>query len=151
MKQIKILMGLALVVAAALVFAPAARAQAYSTTATTHSIAASTTSNLTTQSQITLTKYEDVAIYVYTKLAGSGTDATVLSYSKSVDGTNWETTPSIVITNTNTGTTPVRTVTNINMGAAGYLRLSSIINNDGGDVLTVTNVFARKPVRYGGK
>lgn len=124
-------------------------AQQYATTSTGFTVAASGTSNYTSQAVCTLTKYEDVTIHVRTSLAGSGTDNTVLSYSKSVDGTTYETTPSVVITVANTGTTAVNTITNINVGAAGYLRLTSIVNGDTGDALTVTNTFVTKPARFG--
>lgn len=135
-------------VLAALVFSTGiVIAQQYATQVKAIVVAASGTSN--TVDTITLTKYEDVAIHIKTYLAGSGTDNTVISYSKSVDGVTYETTPSVVVTIANTGTTAVNTVTNISMGAAGYLKIASIVNGDTGDALTVTNTFAVKPKRFG--
>ena len=142
MKQIKWAVVAALVLAAGIVVA-----QQYSTQVKAGTVAASGTSN--NVDVVTLTKYEDLTIYIKTQLAGSGTDNTVVSYSKSVDGVTYETTPSVVLTIANTGTTAVNTVTNINVGAAGYLRLTSIVNGDTGDVLTYTNTFALKPQRFG--
>ena len=142
MKQIKWAVVAAFVLAAGIVVA-----QQYSTQVKAGTVAASGTSN--NVDVVTLTKYEDLTIYIKTQLAGSGTDNTVVSYSKSVDGVTYETTPSVVLTIANTGTTAVNTVTNINVGAAGYLRLTSIVNGDTGDVLTYTNTFALKPQRFG--
>jgi hypothetical protein len=146
MKSIKWAVAVGLVLVAGIVVA-----QQYNTDAKGYAITASSTSNLTaaTQHAITLTKYEDVAIHVKTSLAGSGTDSTVMNYYKSVDGVTYETTPSVILTIVNTGTTTVNTTTNVTMGAAGYLKLGSIVNADGGDVLTVTNTFAVKPQRFG--
>jgi hypothetical protein len=149
MKTIKML-GLALAaVVVSLVAAPTVRAQQYNTGSFTTVVAASTTSNYTSSAVFTCTKYEDVSIWVQSKIADAGTDNTTVSFAKSVDGTTYETTPSVVVTIANTGTTTVNTITNINVGAAGYLRLSSIVNGDTGDALTVTNTFAVKPQRFG--
>jgi hypothetical protein len=146
MKVLKVLAGLAVLVAVAL----PAQAQQYRTaTPYTTLVAASGTSNLTAAAVYGVTKYEDVAIHVKTYLAGSGTDNTVVTYQRSADGTTYETTGFLVITIVNTGTTPVNTITNINVGAAGFIRLSTIVNGDTGDILTVTNTVAFKPQRFG--
>ena len=144
----KAVLKIGLVAVAVLVIGMAdAQAQQYGTQVKGIAVAASGTSN--TVDTIILTKYQDVAIHVKTVLAGSGTDNTVISYSKSVDGTTYETTPSTILTIANTGTVAVNTVTNISMGACGYLKIASIVNGDTGDVLTCTNMFAVKPQRYG--
>jgi hypothetical protein len=142
MKKMKWAVAAGLVLVAGIVVA-----QQYATQVKAIVVGASGTSN--TVDTITLTKYEDVAVHVKTQLAGSGTDNTVISYSKSVDGVTYETTPSVVLTIANTGTTAVNTVTNISMGACGYLKIASIVNGDTGDALTVTNTFSVKPQRFG--
>jgi hypothetical protein len=144
MKALKTVAAVALVLVVGLNLA---QAQQYSTAKTRIAVAASGTSN--NVAVCTATKYEDVAIHVKTTLAGSGTDNTTISYSKSLDGVTYETTPSVVLTIANTGTTAVNTLTNVTLGAVGYLRLTSIVNGDTGDVLTCTNTFALKPQRFG--
>jgi hypothetical protein len=123
------------------------QAQQYSIAKTGIKVAASGTSN--DVATVVCTKHEDVAIHLKWTLAGSGTDNTVVSYSKSLDGVLYETTPSVVFTVANTGTTAVNVTTNVTMGAVGYLKLASIVNGDTGDVLTLTNTFALKPQRFG--
>jgi hypothetical protein len=125
-------------------------AQQYNTGSISFVVAASTTTNTAAGTGVFgVTKYEDVCIWVNSKIADSGTDNTVVNFSKSADGTTYETTPSVVITVANTGTVNVNTITNINVGAAGYLKLVSVVNGDGSGNLTNIVTVAKKPQRFG--
>jgi hypothetical protein len=145
MKYLKILAGLALLVAVVL----PAQAQQYNTGSFSTVVAASTTSNYTSSLVIGMTKYQDVGIRVLSTLAGSGTDNTTVKLARSIDGVTYETTPSVVITIANTGTTAVNTLTNIEQGAVGFLRLASVQDGDTGDALSATVQYVLKPQRNG--
>jgi predicted nucleotidyltransferase len=56
----------------------------------------------------TATKYEDVAYEIVGKISDAGTDNTVVTFAKSIDGTNYETSPSTTATIANTGTPSIR-------------------------------------------
>jgi len=104
-----------------------------------NNVAASGT--LTINQAVDLRKVSDVAVQVYLKQTGSGTDNHTLTVEKSLDGSNWGTIAggkwSIVVPGN--GTTAVVAVTNLTETAArplGWIRLATLVNGDSGDDLT---------------
>jgi hypothetical protein len=99
---------------------------------------------------VTLTKYEDVTIQVSGKLDDAGTDVTKVKFSRSVDGTTYETTPSMVMSLTHAGTTTTSCISNWNIGAVGYIKCVAISN--AAATANLTNLVIKvttKPARYG--
>jgi len=98
----------------------------------------------------TVTKYEDVSIQVSGKLDAAGTDVTKVKFARSVDGVNYETTPSMIISLTHAGTVTTSVVSNWNIGAVGYLKCVAVTN--AAATANLTNLTIRvstKPSRYG--
>jgi hypothetical protein len=97
------------------------------------------TSNYTAVAHVA--KAETVGIMVKLQLNGAGTDNTLIKFKKSVDGENYETTPSIIVTNANAGTTATYYFTPVSVIGAQTIQLSSIVNGTSGQALT--NVFVK--------
>lgn len=108
--------------------APLAQAQQYfvETVSSAATIAAS--GSITPGTKIPVRPYSNVAIQVSFKLSGSGTSNIVASFAKSVDGTTFETTPSVTVTVAASGTTTVSGVSNVALGGVGWLKLVSVTN-----------------------
>jgi hypothetical protein len=75
------------------------------------------------------------------QLNGAGTDGTIFKFKKSVDGENYESTPSILITNANAGTTATYYFNAVSVIGAQTIQLSSVVNGTSGQALT--NVFVK--------
>ena len=97
------------------------------------SIAASSTSNTT--AKVEVRKQKEVMLQLSYELSDAGTDATVLTYGFSVDGTA-PTAVKYTMLATNTGTTQVVQPLNIDCGGAGYLHILSIENADATGYMT---------------
>jgi hypothetical protein len=142
MKALKILAGLAVLVAMAL----PAQAQQWTASSNYYVLAATATTNMGTV--FGLQKYEDVSIQINGKLAAAGTGSTTFNWHRSVDGTTWENTPALVMHLVNAGTVNTVAISNLNAGACGYLLLSNAV--PAGAVAGTNWVFiARKPQRFG--
>jgi hypothetical protein len=106
------------------------------------------TTNAINGGAITLTKVNDVAIWLNVKSAGTATDACSLTLKKSCDGVFYDaavfaTMGEALIANTN-----ACTGTNITVGAIGYLQLGTFINASS-NVVTVAVYAYQKPTREG--
>lgn len=75
------------------------------------------------------------------QLNGAGTDGTIFKFKKSVDGVNFETTPSILITNANAGTTATYYVNSATVSGVAAIELATIIN--GTAAQAITNAFVK--------
>ena len=107
------------------------------------------TSNITASSTATINagidcrKQKKVGVQVQFKLSGSGTDNQVLTFERSLDGSNWETLAANkhTITVAATGATESVTIDEIDCKGAGYLRLASWQN--GSSSRYTTNVVVK--------
>lgn len=100
----------------------------------TQNIPAGGTSNYTATANV---RYAETAgIYMSYKLTGAGTDNIIFKFSKSVDGSNYEGTPSVLITNAANGTTAVHHVTTQSVVGLSDLKLASIVNGSSGEAIT---------------
>lgn len=104
---------------------------------TTWGIAASQTSNYTAVASVRACN--TAGIQTHTKLDGAGTEAVVFKFAKSADGSVFETTPSILITNTCTGATDVDKFSAIDVTGVHTIKLTSIVN---GSAANLTNIYA---------
>jgi hypothetical protein len=135
-------------------FACAASAQQYAiqTLISSQNIPGGATSNYTavTTAVIPLTKYDKTTLFGTWKLDGAGTNNVVLTFDRSVDGTNWDTKDPYVFTVPNTGTTTVNWLTNLTVDTMGYIRLKTIVNGTAGQAMTnLTIKAATKPKLQG--
>jgi hypothetical protein len=101
----------------------------------TNNIAGSTTS--TPGSTIACSEFDNVGIQFGVAAMSASTSPVILSISKSLDGSTYETTPSILITNTLNGATAVVTVNTFSIPSAATLKLVSINN---GATPAITNI-----------
>jgi hypothetical protein len=125
---------LSLVAVAALAVSAAAQQYQPLTLNSLVTVAATATSNYTGVVNVRAANY--VGIRTYCALSGSGTDDIVFSFSKSIDGSTFETTPSVLITNVANGTTPVNKVSIVDVTGVHTLKLVSVLNNSSSRVLT---------------
>lgn len=90
-----------------------------------------------------------VGILTTSVLSGAGTDDIVFSFSKSADGVNFETTPSVTVTNASNGATAVKKYTVVDVTGVHTLKLVSVLNNSTNRTLTHSVVAGVKniPVR----
>lgn len=109
----------------------------------TANITGGSTSNYT--ASVNVRGADNVAIYTSHKLNGAGTDGIIFKFSKSADGSNFETTPSILFTNTAAGTGAVLTITPVSVVGCHSIRLASIVNGVSGQA--VTNLFVTVGVK----
>lgn len=99
-----------------------------------------------TNAKVVVTKNANVAYSVSFNLSGTGVGNVVSSWAKSIDGTNYESTPSVTMTNVANGTNTVVGVGNTAMGAGGWLKLVSVVNaNTPSTVTNLTVKAATKP------
>jgi hypothetical protein len=108
-------------------------------------VAATATSNYTATVDVRGANY--ISILTQTTLSGAGTDDIVFKFSKSLDGTTFETTPSVSITNVSNGTTAVKKVSVVDVTGIKTLQLTSALNNSASRVLTNTVQVGVKNVR----
>jgi hypothetical protein len=96
----------------------------------------SATSNYT--AVVNVRKADTVGIFQKFQLNGAGTGGNIIKFSKSVDGVNFETTPSILITNASAGTTATYYFNSVSVAGAAAIRLESVVN---GSAAALTNVL----------
>lgn len=127
-----------LLIAAILSFAAlAVQAQQYqvvSLVPATQTVLATGTTNFT--AYVNVRKCDTAGIYIEAKLDGAGTDDIVWKFSKSPDGSHFETTPSISITNVANGTTLVKAFKAVDVTGVHTLKLVSCLNNSAAQNLT---------------
>jgi hypothetical protein len=146
--------GLMMVVALLGVAASSVQAQQYRWTnvGATNNVPNNSTTSANLGSVITATRYGEVAIDIAFALDGSGTTACNFKFLTSVDGTNYNTTAPITITQAPNGTTTVRTNTSISLGAVGYIKLGSITAaNNSAAMTNIVVGYSFKPSRVDGK
>jgi len=121
-----------------------ASAQQYSPTAVTATnwVAAAST-NTAVNADITVTKYDAVALQVVFALQGAGTTACTFAVHESIDGTTYDDTAVQTLSVTPAGTDTVCGVLPISPGAVGYLRLKTIGNPNANAItnLVIKRVF----------
>lgn len=98
----------------------------------------SATSNYT--AVVNVRKADTVGIFTKFQLNGAGTGGNIIKFSKSVDGVNFETTPSILITNASAGATATYYFNSVSVAGAAAIRLESVLN---GSAAALTNVFIK--------
>ena len=142
-------MVLAAVAAMALagIMTPSARAQSYDyatplqITTAGAAINNSATSNYTAVVNVRKAGQNGtVGIFQKYQLDGAGTGGNILAFSKSVDGVNFESTPSILITNVSAGTTAKFYFNAVSVAGAQAIRLESLVN---GSAAKLTNVLVQ--------
>jgi hypothetical protein len=79
-----------------------------------------------------------VGIFTKSTLNGAGTEGIIYKFKKSMDGVNFETTPSILITNTSNGTTSVANFNAVDVSGVHTILLSSVVNGSSGQIVTNT-------------
>ena len=136
------------VVAVAALAVPTASAQQYTTvslySSSTNSIA--TNGTVTNNVTFTATKVTDVGLAVTARGASGATGNVTATFARSLDGSNWVSSPTITVAVPLSGTNLVTAVTNITLGSVGYLRLTTVANGDPASVATnVTVLGSRKP------
>lgn len=72
------------------------------------------------------------------QLNGAGSSGNIIKIKKSADGVNFETTPSILITNVSAGTTATYYFNQITVSGCAAIQLSSVVN---GSAAALTNVL----------
>ena len=141
----KILTMLALAVAA---LAPAhAQQYAVSTAYSSSTNSIGTNATVTNNVTISATKVADIGLGVTARGASGATGNITATFARSLDGTNWVSSPTITVAVPLSGTNVVTAVTNITLGAVGYLRLNTVANGDPASVATNVAVkVAKKPL-----
>jgi hypothetical protein len=128
----KLLLSAALLLAAAL----SVSAQRYDTVtlSSAATVAATATSNYT--AVVSVRGANSLALLTTCTLNGAGTDDIIFKFSKSLNGSTFETTPSILITNVANGTTAVNKISVVDASGVHSIKLASIINGSAAQVLT---------------
>lgn len=136
------------ILAAVALCASAAQAQQYAV-ATAYSSGTNTIATngtVTNNFVIAATKVTDIGLAISARAVGAATGNITATFARSLDGTNWVSTPNITLAVAANGTNPVTAVTNITVGAVGFLRLNTVAYADPTSVLTNVSVtFSRKP------
>src|ERR1041385_7471048 len=142
MKKFKSMVLAAVTALAVLAMPVTARAQSYdyATPLTIASLATTITNSATSNyTAVVNVKHADtVGIFQKFQLNGAGTGGNIIKFSKSVDGVNFETTPSILITNVSAGTTATYYFNSVSVAGAAAIRLESVVN---GSAAALTNVL----------
>jgi hypothetical protein len=81
-----------------------------------------------------------VGIGVKNQYNGAGSTAIIYKFAKSADGVNFETTPSILVTNTPNGTTATYYFTEATVSGCAAIQLTQIVN---GSAAAITNAFVK--------
>jgi len=140
----KLLLTLSAIALVAFLSAPA-QAQTATLSTGTNVIAASGTLS-PTNAVISIQKHLNLGLQASFALSGTGTGNIVLSFAKSLDGTTFETTPSVTLTIAASGTNTVSGLTNVSMGAVPKLKLVSVTNaNTPSTVAGLVVKYAIKP------
>jgi hypothetical protein len=87
-----------------------------------------------------LTGQNTVGVLTKIQYNGAGSTACIFKFSRSVDGTNFESTPGLLITNTPNGATATYTFTPMTVSGAKYIKLETIVN---GSAAAITNGFVK--------
>lgn len=111
----------------------------------TLSIQDGATSNYT--SVVNVRRSDIIGIQTSIQLEGAGTDGCIFKFKKSVDGSNFETTPSILITNAAAGTTHTHYFNQVTVSGVQAIQLSSIVNGVSGQAITNFSVRVGIPAR----
>lgn len=102
----------------------------------TLTVAASTTTTCTNLA-VDVSNATSVGVYAKFQLDGSGTNSPTVKFAKSIDGTNYETTPSLSLNAVQlNGTTAVETFTKLDADGARYIKLISVQNGSSGQSLS---------------
>lgn len=94
------------------------------------------TSNYT--AAVSLDKVSTFGVQFSFAATGAGSGDVVAAFAYSGDGTNFETTPSLSITNAGNGTTTVVSFNSVTLKPAKEIKLVSIKNSAGADITNVT-------------
>lgn len=137
-----------IIMLAVLAVAVPAMAQQYNTRTVfdlgTNSIAAGAT-NAPVDAKVAITRNAQVAVGTKIKMDAADTSGLVFTFAKSVNGTDWETVPSLLVTNAATGTNAAHYVQNVDLGAVGWLRLVSVVNPGTNSVTELKVTISTKP------
>ncbi len=112
----------------------------------TNNVAAFSTNTWTTQHVLggELRNYSEIGLLVSYKQASATSSNITVRFAKSLDGTTYETVPSLVVF-----VNATNYITNLTIGSAGFLRLSSIENTNAALALTnVTVTYSIKPLHF---
>lgn len=92
------------------------------------------TSNYT--ARVSVRGANSVGVGTKIQLNGSGTDGIIYKFKKSADGQNFETTPSLLVTNAAAGTTATYYFTKVDVSGCAAIELSSVVNGVSGQAIT---------------
>lgn len=81
-----------------------------------------------------------IGIGVKNQYNGAGSTAIIYKFAKSADGVNFETTPSILVTNTPNGATATYYFTEATVSGCAAIQLTQIVN---GSAAAITNGFVK--------
>jgi len=105
----------------------------------TNNVAAAAT-NTYTVPVMRLLQDEQIGVFVSFKMPVAGNSNCTVRFARSLNGTTWETTPSLVVAATTTNF-----ITNLTFGATGYLRPSTVENVNAVALTNVTVSYSIKP------
>lgn len=132
---------------AAFAAAGLSHAQQYSATSLyssgTNSIAANSTNAVGQTFVVTKNKVVGLQL-TFTGTTGNSANVTA-NLARSVDGSSYESTPSVTLTAAANGTNAVTAVTNVDTGGGGWLKLVSLVNGNN----TLTNVAVKASKKPG--
>jgi hypothetical protein len=101
---------------------------------------AATATNTYTLPVMNLRQDEQIGVAISFKMPVAGNSNCTVRFARSLNGTTWETTPSLVVTATTTNF-----VTNLTFGATGYLRPATVENVNIVALTNVTVSYSIKP------
>jgi predicted chitinase len=98
----------------------------------------SATSNYT--ATVSVRGANKIGIGIKNQYNGAGSTANIYKFAKSADGVNFETTPSILVTNTPNGSTATYYFTEATVSGCAAVQLTQIVN---GSAAAITNAFVK--------
>lgn len=101
---------------------------------------AATATNTYTLPVMNLRQDEQIGVFISFKMPVAGNSNCTVRFARSLNGTTWETTPSLVVTATTTNF-----CTNLTFGAVGYLRPATVENVNIVALTNVTVSYSIKP------
>jgi hypothetical protein len=99
----------------------------------TNSIAANATTSVNLGNAVSVTGQDNAGLMLKVQGNAAGTGLITITFARSPNNTDWETSPKFTWVNSLNGTTAVVGYTNLSstwIGAAGYLKVVSIVNAD---------------------
>lgn len=99
----------------------------------TNTIGKDATTSVNLGSALSVTGQDNIGLMLKTAGSEAGTGLVTITFARSPDNVNWETSPRFTWVNSLNGVTPVVGYTNIPssvIGAAGYIKVVSIVNAD---------------------